>query len=114
MEGTICDQGDCSSFTPPVATYPNPTKGSSVTGGYVYRGTDFPDLVGSYFYGDWGSRRVWRLVYTAGEPAIPIEVTDDLRSTDLLRGLSSFGQDASGEVYVVSLYGGEIYRIVVE
>src|SRR5690606_25509927 len=69
--------------------------GVSVTGGYVYRGAAIPTLVGSYVFGDFGSGRIWRLVgdgaggYTA----------EELLDTSL--DVASFGEDVSGELYVV-------------
>jgi uncharacterized repeat protein (TIGR03806 family) len=77
-------------------------QGQSVTGGYVYRGTRLADFRGTYFYGDFVAGHVWAL---------------DLDGTEV-RGharvahvpfLASFGEDAAGELYAVSLAGG-IYR----
>ena len=53
-EGTV--------FVDPIIIYDH-TKGISITGGFVYRGTKLPDLVGSYIYGDWGFGTVWALKY---------------------------------------------------
>lgn len=113
MEGDNCRIADCSDFHAPVATYPNPGS-ASITGGYVYRGSDFPAINGWYFYGDWSSGRVYKLVMSGGEASQQGEITSDLDPGGDIDGLASFGQDASGEVYVVSLYGGTIHRIVVE
>ena len=114
MEGTICRVGDCSAFTAPVAVYDNPDLGRSITGGYVYRGGCAPDLDGWYFYGDWSSERIWKFVYQGGEATELEEVTGELDPGGVIDGLASFGQDSFGEVYVVSLNAGEIYRITVE
>jgi glucose/arabinose dehydrogenase len=113
MEGTNCNQADCSAFTPPVHVYGR-NLGVSITGGYVYRGTCAPDLDGRYFFGDWASERIWTFVYQGGEATAVQEVTSALDPGGVIDGLSSFGQDATGELYVVSLYGGEVYRIVVQ
>ena len=43
---------------PPTIDYPH-SEGASVTGGYVYRGSKYPDLVGTYIYGDWVSHKIW-------------------------------------------------------
>jgi glucose/arabinose dehydrogenase len=120
MEGMVCfppgsDSCDPKDFTLPVAVYPNPGEGigAAVVGGYVYRGDCFPDIQGWYFYGDYLTEQVWKLVFdrTGGTPP-PEEVTSDIDPDGVLNGLSSFGQDAFGEVYAVSLRTGEIYRIV--
>jgi glucose/arabinose dehydrogenase len=79
--------------------------GIAVTGGYVYRGEAIPALSGSYLLGDYGTGYMWILTpdgdgaYAASDP-IP---------TDL--SISSFAEDAAGELYVIDLSGG-IYQIV--
>ena len=50
---------------------------------------------------------------TGAEAADPVERTDDLESASLVSGLSSFGEDAAGELYVVSL-AGRVFRIEAE
>jgi glucose/arabinose dehydrogenase len=82
----------------PVAVYDH-EQGCSVTGGYVYRGGDIPTAEGRYFYGDYCSGTVWSL--TRGEPREEPFTVD---------GLSSFGEDAAGELYLLSL-GGTIFRL---
>jgi uncharacterized repeat protein (TIGR03806 family) len=75
-----------------------------VTGGYVYRGSVMPGLVGNYVFGDFVSGRIWRLVddgsggYTA----------DELIDSAYL--VASFAEDQNGELYVVD-HGGQIFRI---
>jgi hypothetical protein len=56
--------------------------------------------------------RIWKFVGPDGNDNT--DVTADLDPDDVLDGIASFGQDIFGEVYVVSLHGGAIYRIVVE
>ena len=98
----------------PVHTYAHGGGDRSVTGGYVYRGTCFPDIAGWYFFADWSIGRVFKLEYSGGAANNVQDITDDIDPEGVLDGLGSFGQDIFGEVYVVSLYGGAIYRIVVE
>ena len=79
--------------------------GISVTGGYVYRGADFPQLQGNYFYGDYATGNLWR-----------VKKDDDGNYTNELvrrtgRSISSFGTNDRGELYLLSFDGG-IYRIV--
>jgi glucose/arabinose dehydrogenase len=87
----------------PIAEYDH-SLGCSVTGGYVYRGTQFPTLIGHYLFGDYCSGRIWSL-------------TEDPQGRWTMRQLidspfsiSSFGEDEQGELYVIH-YGGAIYRV---
>jgi glucose/arabinose dehydrogenase len=115
MEGSRCfdpSEGcDTSGLTLPVVDYGRDA-GCSVTGGYVYRGAAVPGLVGQYLFGDFCSNRIWALATPAGESE-PIELTAELDSEALVGGLSSFGEDAAGEVYVVS-HAGRVFRIDAE
>jgi len=110
MEGTLCTPGvsrDCdqTGLTLPIAEYTH-DQGYSVTGGYVYRGTGFPALCGVYFYGDYGSGRLWGLRYD-GET-----VTRQRLITDTGARIASFGRDDAGELYLVD-YRGLIFRLTV-
>jgi glucose/arabinose dehydrogenase len=90
-------------FQFPIAEYGR-SEGVSVTGGYVYRGQMFPDLVGTYLFSDYGSGRIWGLTETS---------RGTWTRTELLRSglsVSSFGEDEAGEVYVVN-HSGSIHRI---
>jgi glucose/arabinose dehydrogenase len=78
--------------------------GSAVTGGYVYRGQAIPGLRGVYLFADSGSGRFWAM---RGPRASATTIT--FRSP--VSSPASFGEDAAGELYVVSL-GGTVYRIV--
>jgi glucose/arabinose dehydrogenase len=83
----------------PVAEYPHDGGACSVTGGYVYRGSTVPAAKGRYFYGDFCNGVVWSLKGKAVRTE-PFKVP----------ALSSFGEDAAGELYLVSL-NGTIYRL---
>jgi glucose/arabinose dehydrogenase len=87
----------------PVAEYSH-GEGVSVSGGYVYRGTLLPNLVGVYFYGDFGSGTIWSLYRDA---AGTWQNTVFKQNTG--NAISSFGQDEDGELYVVN-YSGTILR----
>jgi glucose/arabinose dehydrogenase len=80
---------------------------SSVIGGYVYRGRAVPTLRGRYFYGDLCAGTVWSLRVVAGR-------AKSVRSERIAvpKLLSSFGEDARGELYAVSLAGGTLYRLI--
>ncbi len=89
-------------FTMPVAEYGHDL-GCSVTGGEVYRGT-MAEWQGIYVYGDFCSGRIWGLLYTAGQWQSAL-----LFDTNF--GISTFGRDQAGEVYVTDYYRGKIYRL---
>jgi len=83
--------------------------GRSTTGGYVYRGTAMPWLQGTYFFADFVSSKVWSLRCDVSTSTVS-ELAD--RSTELtpdvgtLTKISAFGEDATSELYIVSLDGG--------
>jgi glucose/arabinose dehydrogenase len=78
--------------------------GVSVTGGFVYRGSMFPDLVGAYIYGDYGSGRIWALEYNGVDDPVNME----LLSTNL--NIASFGVDAKNELYICA-FDNKIYKL---
>jgi hypothetical protein len=78
--------------------------GYSVTGGFVYRGSAVPSLRGRYIFGDYGSGRIWTLQLSNGQANVQ-------RQPFSVPQLSSFGEDAKGELYATSL-SGRVYRIV--
>ena len=88
----------------PVHEYSHDDGGCTVIGGYVYRGAAIPDLYGAYVFGDLCLGRIEALRMegdrVVGHRALGPEVPN----------LSSFGQDAAGELYALSLSGG-VYRI---
>lgn len=98
----------------PVTDYPR-TLGFSVTGGYVYRGTAVPELVGKYVFADYGSARFWTVTPDAtGTNGTRTEITAEVRSgSPSFNEISSFGEDAEGELYVCDL-GGQLYKFVPE
>ena len=105
MEGFHCfsPQTDCDTagLALPVFDYGR-SEGHSITGGYVYRGPRLSGLYGVYIYGDFVKKRIWGLRYEEGE----------VRSNDLIAtcpsSISSFGEDESGDVYIVG-FEGPIY-----
>ncbi len=128
FEGTLCHEPEppatmCPSpptgFTFPVLEYDH-GQGCSITGGYVYRGCAMPDLAGTYFYSDICSAFIRTFKGVSGGAA---QNLDD-RTSDVapggglsIGGVSSFGEDARGELYVVDYGGGvdgqgEVYKIV--
>jgi glucose/arabinose dehydrogenase len=81
--------------------------GCSVIGGYVYRGSRLPRLRGRYLYGDYCSGIVWSLRIGDGE------VVDVRRERVRVPGLTSFGANADGELYLASQQGS-IYRLAAD
>lgn len=82
-------------------------EGCSITGGYVYRGKAIPEIDGLYFFGDYCSQSVWSFRYEGGEAR---DLTDWTQQLGRRGAISSFGVDAAGELYVITLNGG-LYRI---
>ena len=76
-----------------------------MTGGYVYRGRAAPAAVGRYFFGDLCSGTIWSLRVRDGR------ATDVRKEHARVGQLSSFGEDAAGDLYAVSLGSGRLYRI---
>lgn len=105
-EGTHCFAADpCDAATlpgliDPVAEYANPDD-ASVTGGYVYRGTAMPELVGRYIYADFYSGTIWSVV-EGSEPNTLLASSN--------RALSAFGEGNDGELYGVD-YSGGIWKL---
>jgi glucose/arabinose dehydrogenase len=109
MEGSEClDGGQCdrTGLTLPVFEYEH-DQGCSITGGYVYRGTAIPALQGLYFFGDFCEGWVRSFRYIGGEA---LELTD---WPALAPGgsVNSFGEDASGELYLMGS-AGTVYKVV--
>ncbi|PYP18413.1 MAG: glucose dehydrogenase [Gemmatimonadetes bacterium] len=115
MEGFHCyppDPNDAcnrSGFTAPVAAYAHANGACSITGGYVYRGSKVSLLQGYYLFADYCAGSVRAFKYLGGSNiSAPLNLT-----TALSPGyeVSSFGQDARGDVYLMVL-SGPVYRIV--
>ncbi len=108
MEGLYCfNATSCSStgLVQPVVEYGH-ANGCSITGGFVYRGTRAPSLVGQYFYSDYCSGWMRSFAYANG--AVTGQTTWSLNVS--LGNVLSFGEDSAGELYVLS-GGGSVYRI---
>ena len=91
--------------------------GSCVIGGYVYRGSEFPELHGKYIFGDNMTGFVWYLDEST-TPATKVflaQLPDGVgaNSGNDYRGLGSFGVDADNELYLCQLgtTEGKIYKL---
>ncbi|MFO0742144.1 MAG: PQQ-dependent sugar dehydrogenase [Labilithrix sp.] len=89
----------------PVVEYDH-SQGFSITGGFVYRGSAIPDLVGQYVFGDFGGK-IWS-ISTVQSDAPPAMRT--VAATSM--SISSFGQDNKGELFVLDYGSGKIHRLV--
>lgn len=91
-------------IVPPTMEIPH-TEGVSVTGGFVYRGKKFPELVGQYIFGDWETRRIWSAPADAPLPIAYREIMDPtVRIVD-------FSEDHQGELYLLDYDDGAIYTL---
>lgn len=89
----------------PIFDYPR-AKGSSVTGGYVYRGVQYPNMVGHYIFADFGSGNFWSATPNGQDGWNVVEHGElDAGSP------STFGEDSDGELYVANYGDGAIYRV---
>jgi glucose/arabinose dehydrogenase len=86
----------------PIAEYSHAEGGCSVTGGYVYRGA-MSEWNGIYVYGDYCTGFIWGLIRGS-------ESWQNKQLFDVDVNITSFGQDAAGEIYLVS-DNGEVYRL---
>ena len=96
--------GPAANYTMPFAQYTqSSTGGCSITGGVVYRGTAYPNLVGKYVFADYCNNRIG---YVSDNGTITWGATHpDNRFT-------SFGEDMNGEMYVIGHLSGKFYRII--
>ena len=109
MEGKACynPSSGCnqSGKVLPIAEYSH-ALGCSVTGGYVYRGTNYPSLSGHYFYGDYCSGRVFSIYkdpQLGWQPAVELD--------DTVFRISTFGEDEQRELYLADYLAGILYNI---
>ena len=93
------------SAVPPIAEYGHGL-GCAVAGGYVYRGARQPAMKGIYLFGDYCSGTIFG-VPAGGGTLTPMAVAQ----TGLM--ISSFGEGEDGEIYLVDLRAGGLYRVVV-
>ncbi len=94
---------DRGAVTLPVAEYSH-SVGSSITGGFVFRGPGPKRMKGVYFYGDYVTGRIWGLKRVGGT-----WTNQELADTPF--GISCFGEDEAGYLYLSDYFGGTIYRV---
>ncbi len=109
MEGFVCfltPTCDQTGLTPPVHVYDHSQGDCAVTGGFVYRGGEFPGLQGVYLYGDFCSGRIWGLRQNGA-------IWENELLLDSGLNISTFGEDEAGNLYVADISSGSIYKIIV-
>lgn len=99
----------------PIWDYTHGT-GLSIAGGHVYRGCEIPDLRGTYFFADTFSNIIWSFKYSGAGVVNAAQVTNrttelDPAGADTIATVTSFGEDARGEMYIVER-GGQVWKIV--
>ena len=102
MEGNHCypPGAHCTvgKMTIPVTEYGH-DRGCTIIGGYVYRGSKYPQLAGAYLFADYCSGRIFAIDATTDDFRKPVEVGNGGN------GISSFGEDTAGELYITDLDG---------
>lgn len=88
----------------PVAEYSHDL-GKSITGGFVYRGQEMPDLIGHYVFGDYVSGRIWALFADANGQQKPKELAVSGFN------IASFAEDSNGELYLLNYGAGTLHRL---
>ena len=132
MEGNHCyhdDVKECvnDDFVMPAFEYPNNANyaktlfgikqpnmdGCSITGGYVYRGSQIPSLYGRYIFGDYCTGKIWSIKIDNGIGSNMIDHTKDIMESMGKKEfyLSSFGEDNDNELFIID-YNGTIYRLI--
>lgn len=108
MEGSICNPafngGVCtppSGHIPPISEYSHSAGRCSITGGYVYRGVRSSLPTGAYVFADYCTGEIFQM--QTGLNTSPVLL-------DTAMNITSFGEDESGEIYVVG-QGGTVHRI---
>ena len=113
MEGTLCfnPPSGCNQagLTLPIKDYTHDDGACSIIGGYVYRGTKNASVNGTYFYGDLCAGFVRSLQLQNG--ALGMENSWPLLSAPAGQQITSFGEDAQGELYMVTQPSG-IFHLV--
>ncbi|MGI8635784.1 MAG: PQQ-dependent sugar dehydrogenase [Segetibacter sp.] len=108
MEADECFKSDtCNTdglINPIISYKQGSSTGNAVTGGYVCRDKNLPELAGKYIYGDFVSGNIWALSYN-GKKAVKNDLIAKLSG-----GLSSFGEDSKHNLFVLAYGTGKVYK----
>ncbi len=107
-EGTLCYNPpsgcDSTGLIDPIFEYDH-SVGRSITGGYVYRGTNMTGQIGKYIYGDYINGQIWALEYDSVNP------TNNSLLIETTLSISTFGIDENNNIYVLDYSSGNIYLL---
>jgi glucose/arabinose dehydrogenase len=87
------------------------SEAGSIIGGYVYRGSKLSCMKGRYIYGDYVTNNFFAFTWNGSSATDKLDLSSDLNPGSSITGVASFGEDAAGELYVVSVSTGRVYRI---
>ncbi len=90
----------------PLYVYSHAGGNCSVTGGFVYRGSEYPKLNGHYFFSDFCNTAIRALSGPSNNP-----VVSQVLPSNVINAPSTFGEDVNGELYIASLSDGRLYKI---
>ncbi|MDO8631111.1 MAG: PQQ-dependent sugar dehydrogenase [Phycisphaerales bacterium] len=116
MEGDTCTgltgcTCDSLSLVPPIHTYTHNGLNCSITGGYVYRGCAISGIGGVYFFADYCSNSIWSFRFDGVNQTEFTDRTAELTpDIGTLSSITSFGEDAYGEIYICD-QEGEVFKI---
>jgi uncharacterized repeat protein (TIGR03806 family) len=90
------------------------TEARCIVGGFVYRGSKYPELRGKYIFGDYYYGTIWALTYEYDGSTVRILRRDQLLTGMLGRtaSITSFGTDSQGEIYITSMSRNNVQRLV--
>lgn len=106
-EAFACFEGPCNDpdLIDPIHAYDHTQGDRSITGGFVYRGSDIPGLQGTYIFGDIITGRIWGLSQDGGEWESELLLESGIN-------MATFAEGHDGEIYVPNYFDGSIHRIV--
>jgi len=109
-----CDPND-PTLVDPIFEVRHSQGACSITGGYVYRGTQLSGWNGAYFYADYCGNflRTFRYNVTTGITD-EIDLTAQLGGTSVINGIAAMAQDDDGELYFISIFTGNVHKIVAD
>lgn len=111
LEGNNCVSSGCdkSGKTMPVFTFAHTNGWCSITGGYVYRGTQYAAMQGRYFMGDYCTGTIWSV-----SPNGSGGWTSKIEKTNAVPNLSGFGEGSDGSLYATDIAGGLVYKLIAQ
>jgi uncharacterized repeat protein (TIGR03806 family) len=92
-------------IVPPAVEIPH-TDGASITGGFVYRGSQFPELQGKYIFGDWETRRMWGVNADGDQIGPRVELVEPTVR------IVGYAERNDGELLLLDYDAGSIHELV--